>query len=313
MDTRSKRKVIMFGLMAAVLFTSVAYAVLQTTLSITGTVTKKGGSWNIYFANVSTPTLTGKAEMAKPSLNGSNTDLTFSTTLYQPADQAVFTVDVVNDGSLDAVLSSEPILDGLNAAEAEDIIYTVVYADTGKALAQNDSLKAKETKTLKVTIQYDSEATTLSSTDKALNFGLTLIYSQSDKESSGGGGITLLEVPEMSVDGEYFVWNVDPGATSYKFYAATTMDVFMGGNEPKFIKEFNVSDLETDGSNYKLHYNFTELTSEVLDGYLDGGYPASDCNIVWYVVPCTDGVESPSVSASNDSEDWLHVPESYFN
>ena len=195
---------IIYGLIVALMVTSVAYAVLQTTLTISGTVTKKGGSWNIYFANVSTPTLTGKAEMEKPSLTSANTNLTFSTVLVQPSDQAVFTVDVVNDGSLDAVLSTEPILDGLNAAKAEDINYTVVYADTGKAPAENDLLKSKETKTLKVTIQYDPTATSVSTSNKTLNLGLTLIYVQSDEQSSGGGG---LELQETYVDGDPVYFN----------------------------------------------------------------------------------------------------------
>ena len=54
MRDRGKRKLIMYGLMVALMVTTVAYAVLQTTLNINGTVTKKGGSWDIHFANLST-------------------------------------------------------------------------------------------------------------------------------------------------------------------------------------------------------------------------------------------------------------------
>ena len=175
MKLRHTRNLVMYGLMIALLVTTVAYAALQAVLNINGTVTKKGGSWNIYFTNVSNPTITGKAVMAKPSLQGS-TNLTFEATLEQPSDKAVFTVDVVNGGSIDASLSSV-VLTGLDAAKNNDISYTVTYVD-GTPIKQYDALRKDQTRTLKVTVGYDDMVINNATSwgEVTLNLGLTLIY-----------------------------------------------------------------------------------------------------------------------------------------
>ena len=121
MKDRKKRKFIMYGLIVALMATTVAYAVLQTTLNINGTVTKKGGSWNIYFTNLSTPsrasgTLTGEASAANPNLSA--TSFTFEATLVKPLDSITYTFDVVNDGTIHAMLDSVA-LTGVEEAKAK--------------------------------------------------------------------------------------------------------------------------------------------------------------------------------------------------
>ena len=118
---RRTRKMIMYVMMAALMFTTVAYAALQATLNINGTVTKKGGSWDIHFANLSEPALTGDAEVGSSTLE--LTSFTFSASVAKPLDSIVYTFDVVNAGTIDAILDSIT-LTGKNEAETYNIDYS---------------------------------------------------------------------------------------------------------------------------------------------------------------------------------------------
>ena len=169
----SKKKAIIFVLVALLTVTSVAYAILSTTLNITGTVTKKGGDWNVYFTNLSTPTLTGGATVSNAKLEASS--FTFNALLVKPLDSIVYTFDVTNKGTINAKLSSIT-LTGEDTANNNNITYTLTYAD-GKPIAKDDTLNVDAVKTLKLTVTYN-DASSISATDVALNLGATLIYVQ---------------------------------------------------------------------------------------------------------------------------------------
>lgn len=191
MKIRNGRKMILYVLMIALLLTSIAYALLQTTLSITGSVTKKGGDWNIYFDNVSNPVITGDAVMAKPSLKNS-TDLSFTSSLSKPSDKAEFTVDVINGGTFDAVLNTL-LITGIEAAEAHDITYRVTYVD-GTEIKENDTLKQGQTRTLKISVSYNSTSD-ISSNNVTLELGVVMLYIQGDGDVEVPGGNTDVTNP----------------------------------------------------------------------------------------------------------------------
>ena len=203
MRNRNTRSIAICALAVALIATTVAYAVLQTTLNISGSVTRKGGSWSINFANPTITSTKGKASMTTPSINGTN--LTFNTTLSQPGDQVTFTFDVVNDGNIAARLA-DVILngnDGATSGEAEGIgtifewynygwryenypktSIKITYAD-GRTPAIGDTLAATTgTSTFKVVIRYeefpegvtpDAEAMAQNET---ISFSLGLNYQQ---------------------------------------------------------------------------------------------------------------------------------------
>ena len=185
MKTRNQRTLAIFALAFALIATTVAYAVLQTTLNISGTVTRKGGSWDIHFDNVANVTKGGKATLTTPTISNAGANLTFEASLAIPKDSISFTVDVVNDGTIDAMLSSVT-LSGAEEADANDVTYTATYAD-GTAIGVNDELKANQTKTIKITVSYN-DVDNVSAEEVELDLGLSLIYIQATEASSGSGG-----------------------------------------------------------------------------------------------------------------------------
>ena len=194
MKGRSQRKMIVYGLAIALLVTTVAYAVLQTTLNINGTVNRKGGSWNIHFENVANVVKCGDATITTPTISNAGATLTFSASLAVPKDSVSFTVDVVNDGTIDAMLS-QVVLTGQSEAAANDVTYTATYGD-GTPINVNDELKQNQTKTIKVTAVYN-DVDSVSAEEVELDLGLTLIYVQAEGTGSGSTEVNPPYGPEV--------------------------------------------------------------------------------------------------------------------
>ncbi len=201
MKTKKTRSLIIAIMAFSIIATTVAYAALQTTLNISGSIAKKGGSWDIHFENVSNITNYGSATLTTPKIESSK--LSFSTTLAKPGDYISFTVDVKNSGTIDAVLNSV-IFSGEQDAKSKDITYTVTYSD-GTSIAKNDKLNVGDKRTFKVLVKYD-DVSSISSTDQQITLGLTLNYVQTGNVSLSstlpGTSTTVLENSGVVVMGD---------------------------------------------------------------------------------------------------------------
>jgi hypothetical protein len=177
---RGFRALAIFAICIAVAALSIGYAALSQTLNVNGTTTIKGNNWDVHFENLTKPTavnknLVGSASETSSSLN--TTTLTFAANLVLPGDSITYTWDVKNAGTIDAKLSSAPVLTGLSEAQAKNVTYTFTYAD-GTAIAANDTLTAGQTKSLKLVVTYNASATSVETTDTSLSLSTTLTYVQ---------------------------------------------------------------------------------------------------------------------------------------
>ena len=187
MKDRNKRKLIIYVLVGVLMLTTVAYAALSTVLNVSGTVVKKGNLWNIYFTNPSSASIVGTATGS--SINIQASSLNFQVSLYKPGDKVTYTVDIKNGGTIDAVLNSIS-LTGLDTAKSNSLNYTVTYSN-GSTIKEGDTLNIGASRTIKITVEFDSSATSLPESDVNLTFGVTLIYGQTTSSSSTGtSGIT---------------------------------------------------------------------------------------------------------------------------
>ena len=187
MKDRNKRKLIIYVLVGVLMLTTVAYAALSTVLNVSGTVVKKGNLWNIYFTNPSSASIVGTATGS--SINIQASSLNFQVSLYKPGDKVTYTVDIKNGGTIDAVLNSIS-LTGLDTAKSNSLNYTVTYSN-GSTIKEGDTLNIGASRTIKITVEFDSSATSIPESDVNLTFGVTLIYGQSTSSSSTGtSGIT---------------------------------------------------------------------------------------------------------------------------
>ena len=178
------------SLVLSVVGISVGFATMSTNLNLQGTANVVPASWKVKFNNLSQPSITGDASVVSEPQIQSDTHIgDYEVKLTKPGDEISYTFDITNDGTIDAELSAftfaNPTIvgNGVNSQKdakivEDNLIYTLTYAD-GKSINNNDELNKGETKTLKLTIGYSSNATELPTESVSVgDMDVTFVYSQ---------------------------------------------------------------------------------------------------------------------------------------
>ena len=179
------RKVLTLGLclVTVCIFTlTIAYAALNAVLTISGNARVSAADWDIYLAN---PKVTnGSATTTVPSIITSST-VEFSTTLNMPGDFYEFTIDVVNAGSIDAMIENVVKTPELTVEQAKFLKYEITYQN-GESITTKQLLAKQTSMPIKVRIEYrkDLVASDLPTVQVQLTLGLVLDYIQSDGTAS---------------------------------------------------------------------------------------------------------------------------------
>ena len=165
---------------------TIGYAYLNTTLNINGTTNISSANWNIYWDNIQFGTNNVTDVTTPATISSGLTEVTFNVNFKEPGDTYEFTVDAVNDGSIDAMIStfSKGVYasNGTTPKNLPDYLeYTVTYSD-GVTIAQNHLLEAGDTETYKVRVHYkeDITASQLPSTNDNYMFKFSVTYAQAD-------------------------------------------------------------------------------------------------------------------------------------
>ena len=174
-QNRRLQFIILLTLVCLVGTISIAYAVLSTTLNINGTAQVMDASWNVRFENV-------VVNPGSVSINPTITDndkITFSADLTTPGQFYKFTVDVVNSGSIDAMIESVIKNPELTEEQKKYLRYEVEYVD-GASISETHLLKSSEKKTISVMVSFrnDIPVSELPTTDVDLDLEIRLVYVQ---------------------------------------------------------------------------------------------------------------------------------------
>ena len=160
------------------LFT-VGYAFLNTDIIINGTGYINKAEWDVHFNNVVVK-IGSVTPTTAPDITN-DTEISFAALLDNPGDYFEFNVDVVNAGTIPAMIGSLSITPTLTAEQANYFDYKVTYAD-GAPIALNQKLDANSTETIKVSFLYkvldNNELYPI--TDQVFNFNLDIDYVQAD-------------------------------------------------------------------------------------------------------------------------------------
>lgn len=180
-----------FALILSIVGISIGFAAMSQNLTISGTAEVVPATWKIKFANLSSATVAGDAEVTTPPTIQGDTHIgNFAVKLTAPGDSVTYTFDVVNDGTIDAKLTSlvkaTPTFTASGTANASNdttvvqnnLVYDLTYSD-GTTIADDDELDAHDSVTLKLVVGYNTNATTLPK-DKVSVTGMdiTLTYGQ---------------------------------------------------------------------------------------------------------------------------------------
>ena len=182
-------------IMVSILTLTLAYAALSVTLNIQGNARVSAADWDIYLNNPRVAS--GSATTNLPVIKTSST-LEFETTLNMPGDFYEFTVDVVNNGSIDAMIENVVKNPELTAEQAKYLKYEITYQN-GELITTKQTLPKKSTMPIKVRIEYrkDLVASDLPTGQVVLDLSLTLEYVQSDGSGSSvkdNGELKLINV-----------------------------------------------------------------------------------------------------------------------
>ena len=185
-DFNIKDRKILYGILTITLvciFTlTIAYAALNAVLTIQGSAQVTSANWDVHLANPKV--INGSVTTTVPTLT-TGKSLAFSTTLNMPGDFYEFTVDVVNSGTIDAMIENVVKTPELTAEQAKFLKYEVSYAN-GESIANKQAIAAGVTMPIKVRVEYrkDLVASDLPTGQVQLTLGLVLDYTQSDGTAS---------------------------------------------------------------------------------------------------------------------------------
>lgn len=180
-DFKSKNKIYII-LLIFVCCISIGYAVMNRELTIIGNSEVKSNSWDIHFENVKVKS--GSVETTTPTINNDKDSVNFSFNLNLPGDYYEFTVDVVNIGSMDAMIGSITKTPELTDSQKKFVNYTIEY-ENGEQINTKQLLQRGSLTRLKVRVEYrtDLEENDLPTSFQNLNLGFTVNYVQADDTS----------------------------------------------------------------------------------------------------------------------------------
>ena len=136
--------------------------------------------WNLYFENIQVTEGSVNA-VSEPTIIGSEkAEITYTVNLNTPGEFYEFTVDIVNAGTLDAMVS-EINNTQLTEEQKKYLAYDVKYID-GTEVKKNDKLEAGAVEKIKVRLEYrkDITAADLPKEDAIITLSLNTCYVQAD-------------------------------------------------------------------------------------------------------------------------------------
>ena len=180
---------------------SLGYALISKSLSITGTSEVKSNSWDIYFDNVII-TPGSVSTVNAPIIDNINYVVNFGVFLNLPGDFYEFTVDVVNFGTIDAMIESFVKTPELTEEQNKYLKYIVEYQN-GDEINVKQVISKGSFIRIKVRVEYifDISENELPIVSQNLNLGFSLNYLQADNNSEivRNNGLSVFEI--ISGDG----------------------------------------------------------------------------------------------------------------
>ena len=190
---RRTKALVVVVLLVVIAGLTVAFAALSTTLNINGTAYLDAAKWGIKFENLSSPTKIGSAittgtAKIEETKAAEITDMNVSLSI--PGDKIVYTVDLVNKGTINAKIDN--IEKTVLTQEQQRYLTFKVTDKDGREVSEGDILSAGETRNLTITIEFIKDLTKedLPKQTSTISLSYKLNFVQTDeKVTSAGQGV----------------------------------------------------------------------------------------------------------------------------
>ena len=243
-----KKKYILLYIVVLLMF-GIGYAFLTTNLNITGTSTINNPTWDIHWENVVVES--GSVTASTPTIDSSKMTVNYSVTFTIPGDYYDFTVDAVNAGTIDGMVSV--VSNKLNGTELTTLPnyleYKVTYED-GVDIAPNQILAANSSEKYKIHVGYkkDISVSDIPTTPQTFNFSFSVTYVQSDSSVVPvNHPITVYTVNEYDrydSDNNIKIGQSFPAAVTQYNTPQDAMTAF--NNRPCYLKHILVNNIVTE-------------------------------------------------------------------
>ena len=217
---RRTKALVVVVLLIVIAGLTVAFAALSTTLNINGTAYLDAAKWGIRFENLSSPTRVGKATTTgtakiEETKAAEITDMNVSLSI--PGDKIVYTVDLVNKGTINAKIDNIEKTQ-LTSEQQRYLTFKVTDKD-GYEIKQGDILEKGETKKITITIEFIKDLTKedLPKQTSTISLSYKLNFVQTDDKatsvSQGNNFKTYSVGDEFCLENECFNVIKDNGTT----------------------------------------------------------------------------------------------------
>ena len=187
---RREKALVVVVLLVVIAGLTVAFAALSTTLNINGTAYLDAAKWGIRFENLSSPTRVGKATTTgtakiEETKAAEITDMNVSLSI--PGDKIVYTVDLVNKGTINAKIDN--IEKTVLTSEQQRYLTFKVTDKDGYEIKQGDILEKGETKKITITIEFIKDLTKedLPKQTSTISLSYKLNFVQTDEKVTSAG------------------------------------------------------------------------------------------------------------------------------
>ena len=217
---RRTKALVVVVLLIVIAGLTVAFAALSATLNINGTAYLDAAKWGIRFENLSSPTRVGKATTTgtakiEETKAAEITDMNVSLSI--PGDKIVYTVDLVNKGTINAKIDN--IEKTVLTSEQQRYLTFKVTDKDGYEIKQGDILEKGETKKITITIEFIKDLTKedLPKQTSTISLSYKLNFVQTDDKatsvSQGNNFKTYSVGDEFCLENECFYVIKDNGTT----------------------------------------------------------------------------------------------------
>ena len=183
MRFNSKTNSMVLFLFSMILLLGVGYAYLNTSVTVQGAGKVTSSSWDVHFENVVVN------EKSSNSLEGNplptiidDSTVTFNVGLESPGEFYEFSLDVVNNGTIDVMIDDIIVSPELTVEQQKMFRYEIKY-DNGINLEKYQSLKSGEKKNIKILFKYNEmlDYVEYSEENQSFEFSITIKYVQANK------------------------------------------------------------------------------------------------------------------------------------
>ena len=189
---RNRKQNIRLLVLILILLLGIGFAALAANLKIDGTLNVSRTSWDVHFENVQITNGSVTANPAPTSDDTTTTEMTYTINFTKPGDYFEFTTDIVNDGTIDAMVDVVSNNAYQNVSSTTPITLptyltsTVTYAD-GVEILPNQELLHNTSEKIKVRVEFkkDIQISDLpSSGDTSIVFKFIGDYKQADENAT---------------------------------------------------------------------------------------------------------------------------------